>query len=55
LRLDKVKELLINSSLSISEIAFQTGFESISYLSKKFKQENKITPTLYRQNNTPHF
>ena len=55
LRLDKVKELLINSSLSISEIAFQTGFESISYLSKKFKQKNKITPTLYRQNNATYF
>jgi transcriptional regulator GlxA family with amidase domain len=55
LRLDKVKELLINSSLSIGEIAFQTGFESISYLSKKFKQKNKITPTVYRQNNTTYF
>ena len=48
LRLDKVKELLTNTSLSISEIAYQTGFESVSYLSKIFRKKNKIAPRLYR-------
>ena len=49
LRLDKVKELLTNSGLSISEIAYQTGFESVSYLSKIFKKKNKVSPRLYRE------
>jgi len=48
LRLDKVKELLTNTSLSISEIAYQTGFESVSYLSKIFRKKNKMAPRLYR-------
>lgn len=48
LRLDKVKELLSNTSLSISEIAYQTGFESVSYLSKLFKKKDKIAPKTYR-------
>jgi AraC-like DNA-binding protein len=50
LKLDKVKELLSNTGLSISEIAYQTGFESVSYLSKIFKKKNKICPKIYRQN-----
>jgi AraC-like DNA-binding protein len=50
LRLDKVKELLNNTALSISEIAYQTGFESVSYLSKIFKQKNKISPKIFRKN-----
>jgi AraC-like DNA-binding protein len=49
LRLDKVKELLNNTGLSISEIAYQTGFESVSYLSKIFKKKNKICPKVYRK------
>jgi AraC-like DNA-binding protein len=49
LRLNKAKELLTSTSLSISEIAFQTGFESVSYLSKIFKKKNNISPKFYRQ------
>jgi AraC-like DNA-binding protein len=48
LRLEKVKELLTNTSLSISEIAYQTGFESVSYLSKIFKKKNRRGPKSYR-------
>jgi AraC-like DNA-binding protein len=49
LRLDKAKELLANTSLSISEIAYQTGFESVSYLSKIFKSKIGSSPKTYRQ------
>lgn len=56
LRLAKVKELLVNTSLSISEIAYQTGFESASYLSKIFKKKNKISPKAYRETfNSPSY
>lgn len=49
LRLYKAKDMLINTSLSISEIAYQTGFESVSYLSKVFKRKINVSPTSYRQ------
>lgn len=49
LRLNKVKELLQTTKLSISEIAYQTGFESVSYLSKIFKKKNHRTPSYYRK------
>jgi AraC-like DNA-binding protein len=48
LRLEKVKELLKNTGLSISEIAYQTGFESVSYLSKIFKKKMGIGPRGWR-------
>jgi AraC-like DNA-binding protein len=48
LRLDKAKELLANTGLSISEIAYQTGFESVSYLSKMFSKKVKLSPKAYR-------
>lgn len=49
LRLDKAKELLVNTGLSISEIAYQTGFESVSYLSRIFKKKIRVSPKAYRQ------
>jgi AraC-like DNA-binding protein len=54
LRLDKSKELLVNTSLSISEIAYQTGFESLSYMCKIFKKKTGVSPKLYREQFNPH-
>lgn len=48
LRLEKAKELLANTNLSISEIAYQTGFDSVFYLSKIFKIKNRRSPKAYR-------
>jgi len=50
LRLDKAKELLVNTNLSVSEIAYQTGFGSASYLSKIFKAKIGSPPKDYRVN-----
>jgi AraC-like DNA-binding protein len=49
-RLNKAKELLSATSLSINEIAYHTGFESIFYFSKLFKKKNGISPKDYRNN-----
>jgi AraC-like DNA-binding protein len=49
LRLDKAKELLANTNLSVSEIAWQTGFETVSYLSKMFSKKIQLSPRAYRQ------
>ena len=48
IRLNKAKELLTATSLSINEIAYHTGFESIFYFSKLFKKKNGISPKDYR-------
>jgi len=46
-RLYRAKELLLNTGSNITEIAFQTGFSSSSYFSKRFKQEFGYSPTVY--------
>lgn len=48
LRLDKAKELLLTTDLTIKEIAYQTGFDSIFYFSRLFKKKNKDSPKTYR-------
>jgi AraC-like DNA-binding protein len=48
IRLNKAKELLTATALSINEIAYHTGFESIFYFSKLFKKKNGISPSDYR-------
>jgi len=48
LRLDKAKELLTSTNLTVNEIAIQTGFESIFYFSKLFKRKNGVSPKIYR-------
>lgn len=49
LRLERAKQLLEITLLNISEIAFQTGFETVSYFSKLFKKKNGVSPKAYRE------
>jgi len=48
IRLNKAKALLISTSLSVNEISYHTGFESIFYFSKLFKKKNGVSPKDYR-------
>jgi signal transduction histidine kinase/AraC-like DNA-binding protein/CheY-like chemotaxis protein len=48
LRLDKSKELLKKSNLSISEIAYAVGFSSPNYFSTSFKNKFGVTPKEYK-------
>jgi AraC-like DNA-binding protein len=50
LRLERAKNLLATTVLNISEIADQTGFETVFYFSKWFKKRNGISPTAFRKN-----
>lgn len=50
LRLKKAKELLGCTTLSISEIAYKTGFESAFYFSRLFKNKNGVSPKSFRRN-----
>jgi len=47
-RLEKGKELLKSTELSISEIAYSTGFNDPNWFSKTFKEEFEQSPTEFR-------
>lgn len=47
-RLEQVKRLLRETTMPLYQIAEQTGFEHIEYLSVVFKRETKLTPSAYR-------
>jgi AraC-like DNA-binding protein len=46
-RLHKAAELILKKELTISEIAFQVGFEHVSYFSRAFQEEYQILPSEY--------
>lgn len=50
IRLAKSEQALKNSTASISEIAYQCGFASLSTFSKVFKAKVGLNPTTYRRN-----
>ena len=47
-RLTKAVELLRNSDLTISEIAYETGFSEPGYFTKTFSKEYNMTPSDFR-------
>lgn len=47
-RIKVAENLLAKPDLSITEIALQSGFSSISTFNRIFKQQNKCTPSEYR-------
>ncbi|WP_130734653.1 AraC family transcriptional regulator [Flavobacterium sp. J27] len=47
--IDKAKELLSTTNLSVSEIAYQLGFDYPSSLTKLFKKKTDISPLEFRQ------
>jgi AraC-like DNA-binding protein len=48
IRVEKAKHLLQNPHLRVSEIAFETGFESISQFNRSFKRITGMSPTQFR-------
>lgn len=49
IRLDVAEDLLMNTNENITEIALKTGFQTIPYFTKVFKEKNNITPSKFRQ------
>ena len=47
-RIEKVKELLVYEELSLTEIAYQTGFSSVHHLSAQFKKVTGLTPSHFK-------
>ena len=52
LRLGKAKALLVNTDLSISEIAVSSGFPDVLYFSRYFSKKMNISPSMYRKSVT---
>lgn len=49
-RLLKAKDLLKETNLSVSEIAFSCGFKDVSHFSYIFKEKEGVAPNFYRKN-----
>lgn len=49
IRLTRAVQLLEKSQLTISEIAYQVGFNNPKYFAKQFKEEYKVLPSAYRK------
>jgi AraC-like DNA-binding protein/ligand-binding sensor protein len=48
-RLEKARELLADSGRRISDVAFESGFESIPYFNRAFRQQFDCSPTEFRE------
>lgn len=48
-RMNRIKELLSETELSVHEIAERAGFEHNEYMAAAFKRETGMTPTMYRE------
>lgn len=48
-RIEKVKELLVYSSQTLTDIAFCLGFSSVSHLSAQFRNETGLTPSHFKK------
>jgi AraC family transcriptional regulator len=49
LRMDKARRLLLNSPMSIIDIALEVGYSSPSHFAHLFKRHAGVTPGAYRR------
>ncbi len=48
-RIDKIKEYLVYTDMTLSQIAELTGYSSMFHLSRQFKRVTSSTPTFFKQ------
>ncbi|RZM29011.1 MAG: AraC family transcriptional regulator [Pedobacter sp.] len=53
LKIEKAKNMLTNTNLSVKQISYELNFESNFYFSKIFKEKTGLRPTEYRKQSTP--
>ena len=49
LRMERAKKLLRETERSITEIALASGYPSVNFFIRSFKEENEVTPLRYRK------
>jgi AraC-like DNA-binding protein len=53
-KIEKVKELLFYDQMSLSQIALNMNYSSVSHLSAQFKKETGMTPTQFKSQANPN-
>lgn len=48
IRIENVCKLLLYSDLTVSQIAYESGFNSIAYFNRRFKESTNMSPSEYR-------
>ena len=48
-RIERVKKLLLNMEVSVSEISYQLQYSSVGHLSNQFKRSTGLTPSVFRR------
>lgn len=48
-KVERVKELLKNEEMSLTDISFKLNYSSVAHLSNQFKKNTGISPSTYRQ------
>jgi len=49
LRMEKAKELLLNTDMGVNEIAYEVGYYSVPSFIRKFREKEKITPGQFKK------
>ena len=49
LRMEKAKDMLINTNMKINDICKKVGYSNVSYFCKSFQEDFGTTPEKYRQ------
>jgi len=50
LRMEKAKELLLNTDMGVNEIAYEVGYYSVPSFIRKFREKEKVTPGQFKKN-----
>jgi AraC-like DNA-binding protein len=53
-KIEKVKEMLLNTALSIKEISYDLEYSSVAHLSNQFKKITGYSPSIYKQMKQKH-
>ncbi|MBR9845492.1 MAG: helix-turn-helix transcriptional regulator [Algicola sp.] len=48
-KVDKAKDLLLRSNLTLTEIAYRLKYSSVAHLSRQFKKTTGMTPSAFQQ------
>lgn len=51
MRLQRAKELLETTDMTVSEVVFKTGFQTLSHFTNIFQKQYGILPSVFRRNN----
>jgi AraC-like DNA-binding protein len=49
LRIEKAKQLMSSTGLSISQVAYEVGFNSVTHFNRTFRKITGSTPTDFKQ------